>query len=194
MPIATAPIKRRQGGSLPGVRTLLPDVPPAEIEAVLERRRRTGADRFDEVWEGVLHMVPGPGDRHALIEGQVPRLLGPAADRAGLLLSGQFNIGRAEDYRVPDWGLHRTGGWGTYAPTAALVVEIVSPGDETWEKLPFCAAHGVDEVLVVDSTSREVHWLALGQGSYEPVERSRLIDLGPSELAGQIDWPAAERG
>ncbi len=34
--------------------------------------------------------------------------------------------------------------------TAALVVEIVSPGDKTWEKLPFYAAHSVDESLIVD--------------------------------------------
>jgi len=86
-----------------------------------------------------MHMVPAPADRHALIEWQLPRLLGPAADPAGLLLSGQFNIGRPGDYRVPDGGLHRAGSWGTYASTAALVVEIVSPGDETWEKLPFLA-------------------------------------------------------
>jgi Uma2 family endonuclease len=176
------------------VRTLLPEVPPAEIEAVLERRRRTGADRFDEVWEGVVHMVPGPADRHALIEGQLPRLLGPAADRAGLLLSGQFNIGRAEDYRVPDGGLHRAGGWGTYATTAALVVEIVSPGDETWEKLPFFAAHGVAEVLIVDSTTHAVQWLALVEGSYEAVARSGVIDLGAAELAEQIIWPATGGG
>jgi Uma2 family endonuclease len=174
------------------VRTLLPEPPPPEIEAVLERRRRMGADRFDEVWEGVLHMVPGPGDRHALIEGQLPRLLGPAADRAGLLLSGQFNIGSPDNYRVPDWGLHRAGGWGTYAVTAALVVEIVSPGDETWEKLPFFAGCSVDEVLIVDSSTRQVHWLVLRDGSYEPVQRSRLIDVGSAELAERIDWPATD--
>jgi Uma2 family endonuclease len=176
------------------MRTLLPDPPPAEIEAVLARRRRPGADRFDEVWDGVLHMVPAPGDRHALIEWQLPRLLGPPADRAGLLLSGQFNLGQADDYRVPDGGLHRAGNWGTYATTAALVVEIVSPGDETWEKVPFFAAHAVDEILIFDSTTREVHWLAVGARSYEPTERSRLIDLGPAELAQKIAWPAADGG
>lgn len=174
------------------MRTLVPDPPPAEIAALLERRRRTGVDRFDEVWDGVLHIVPAPGDRHALIEWQLPRLLGPPADRAGLLLSGQFNLGQAENYRVPDGGLHRAGGWGTYATTAALVVEIVSPGDETWEKVPFFAAHDVDEILIVDSTAREVHWLAFVKGAYEPVARSGLIALGPAELAERIDWPAVE--
>jgi Uma2 family endonuclease len=58
------------------------------------------------------------------------------------------------------------------APTAALVVEIVSPGDETWEKLPFYAAHHVDEVLIVDPQERSVSWLALERGKYRPIDRS----------------------
>jgi hypothetical protein len=42
------------------MRTLLPDPPPAELEALLERRTKLGQDRKDEVWEGVLHLVPAP--------------------------------------------------------------------------------------------------------------------------------------
>ena len=37
-----------------------------------------------------------------------------------------------------------------WLPTAALVVEVVSPGDETYDKLQFYACHNVDEVLIVD--------------------------------------------
>jgi len=32
------------------------------------------------------------------------------------------------------------------ASTVALVVEIVSPGDESWQKLPFYAAHSAGEL------------------------------------------------
>jgi Uma2 family endonuclease len=74
-------------------------------------------------------------------------------------------------------------------PTAALVVEIISPGDESWEKLLFYAAHHVDEVLIVDPDTRQVHWLGLAGDEYQPIERSALIDLGPAELAQRIDWP-----
>jgi Uma2 family endonuclease len=77
-------------------------------------------------------------------------------------------------------------------PTAALVFEVVSPDDETWDKLPFYAAHGVDELLIVDPTERSVHWLALEGGEYREAERSGLIDLGPSKLAERIDWPPSE--
>ncbi|MGI8730974.1 MAG: Uma2 family endonuclease [Solirubrobacteraceae bacterium] len=73
--------------------------------------------------------------------------------------------------------------------TAAVVVEIVSPGDESWQKLPFYAEHHVDEVLLVDLAERTVTWLELRDGEYAPVERSGLIELGPSELAEQLDWP-----
>jgi hypothetical protein len=68
-------------------------------------------------------------------------------------------------------------------------VEILSPGDESRQKLPFYADHEVDEVLLVDPATRTIAWLALDHGEYQPVERSRLIELGPAELADRIDWP-----
>ena len=90
---------------------------------------------------------------------------------------------------MPDGGLHRAGPDQLYYATAALVVEIVSPGDETWEKLAFYAKHGVDELLIVDPQEREVTWLALTEGEYRGIERSALLELGPDELAVRIDWP-----
>ena len=56
-------------------------------------------------------------------------------------------------------------------------------------KLPFYAAHQVDEVLIVDPQEQRVHWLALADGQYVPVEHSGLIELGAAELADQIAWP-----
>jgi Uma2 family endonuclease len=50
---------------------------------------------------------------------------------------------------------------GISRPTAALVVEIVSPEDETWQKLPYYAAHEVDELLILDPEKRTVDWLGL---------------------------------
>jgi Uma2 family endonuclease len=166
------------------------DPPPVEIEALLERRRRLGLDGRDEMWEGVLHVNPGPHGRHHRIQQQLAELLGPPALAAGLIPAmGDFNIGDENNYRVPDGGLHRPGPDEMFYATAALAVEIVSPGDETWQKLPFYAAHGVDEALIVDPMERRVHWLGLEGNSYEPIEHSALIDYGPARLAEQIDWP-----
>jgi Uma2 family endonuclease len=172
------------------VRALILDPPTAGLDELLERRRRSGLDRLDEVWQGVLHMVPAPGEAHARIAQQLAELLGPLARAAGLMPTmGEFNLGDSEhDFRVPDGGLHRAG-WGTWAHTAALVVEIVSPGDETWDKLPFYAAHDVDELLIIDPQQRTVDWLGLQHGEYRPIERSTLISVGPQELAEQLDWP-----
>jgi Uma2 family endonuclease len=72
-----------------------------------------------------------------------------------------------------------------------MVVEIVSPNDETWEKLSFYAAHHVDEVLIVDPQERSVNWLALADGEYHPIERSGLVALVAQDLAEQLDWPPA---
>ncbi len=47
----------------------------------------------------------------------------------------------------------------------------------------------LDEVLIVDPDKRSVDWLGLTGDKYKPIERSALIDLGPSELHERIDWP-----
>lgn len=139
-------------------------------------------------------MVPAPSGEHAEISQQLAELLGPLARAAGLVAAiAEFNLGKDDhDFRVPDGGLHRGRPTGVWQPTAALVIEIVSPGDESWEKLPFYAAHDVDEVLIVDPQERSVSWLALDDREYRPLEHSRLLDLGAKGLAEQLDWPAIQ--
>jgi Uma2 family endonuclease len=162
-----------------------------ELEALKERRRISGMDRLDEVWDGVLHMVPAPNDKHADLAQQLAILLDAPARAAGLFPTmHEFNLGDSpENFRVPDGGLHSARSWGTWEHTAPLVVEIVSPGDDTWLKLPHYVAHEVDEVLILDPEERAVHWLGLSDGEYHPIERSALIDLGQAALADKIDWP-----
>ncbi|MHB1858860.1 MAG: Uma2 family endonuclease [Solirubrobacteraceae bacterium] len=169
--------------------TLVMDPPPAEFETLLERRRQLGQDRHDEMWEGVLHMAPAPLRRHARLQMQIGALLEPLARAAGLEAVGEFNLGEADDYRIPDCGLLAPGPDALFVPAAALVVEILSPDDETMRKLPFYAAHGVEELLIADPDEHDVRWLRLTDRDYEPTERSRLIDLSATELAQRIDWP-----
>ena len=182
---------RSAGGSLEVMPTLVRDPQPVEFERLLERRRRLGQDLLDEVWEGVYRMNPAPEGRHAYIAQQLAELLGSPARKAGLVpMLSIFNLGMADNYRVPDGGLHRERENRVYYPTAAMVVEIVAPGDETWDKLGFYAARRVDELLIVDPQERRVHWLGLGpDGEYRPLETSELIELGAVELADRIDWP-----
>ena len=72
---------------------------------------------------------------------------------------------------------------------AAVVVEIVSPDDETFEKLPFYAAHGVEEVLVVEPEERKVRVLGLGDGNYEKRATSAVLGVSGAEVARALHWP-----
>jgi Uma2 family endonuclease len=171
--------------------TLVFDPPPAELEAIFERRRHSGADRRDEVWEGVLHMIPPPSVEHERLLIMLGRLLGPHADAAQLEITGGIAIGAdKDDYRVGDLTLLRPGSQPQWNDTAALVVQIVSPEDKSWDKLPFYAAHRVDELVIVDPAKGSVDWLARAGDRYEPTARSGLIEFGPEQLAEQLDWRA----
>ena len=163
---------------------------PAEFEALLERRRALGQDLYDEVWEGDYHMAPAPHSSHGYVGGQLAVLLHPLAQQAGLIDTDPFNLGSPDNYRVPDRGLLRAVPTTTYVPTAALVVEVVSPGDETWQKLGFYAAHSVDELLIADPAKRAVTWLVLHGGRYVEAEYSPLLRVDVAKLTEQINWPA----
>jgi Uma2 family endonuclease len=101
--------------------------------------------------------------------------------------AGPVNIGRFDDYRVPDRAYLRDLDMGTYLPTAAIVVEIVSPGDESYQKFGFYFAHGVEEVLIVDPQRRTVEWYA--RDAFARSGRSALLDVDEPTLHGEIHWP-----
>jgi Uma2 family endonuclease len=171
------------------VRTVVLGPPPAELEALIARRRSLGLDRFDEVWDGEYHMAPMAHSSHGWLDHQVAVLLEPLARHAGLTGIGGFNLGEPTNFRVPDRALHRAQPDAVWVPTAAIVVEIESPDDETWDKLGFYAAHGVDEILVVSGDRRSVTWLIREGVGYEPAEHSRLLGPRSAALAASIEWP-----
>lgn len=173
------------------MRTVVLGDRPAELEALIERRRAIGADLYDEVWEGEYHLAPAPRITHAMVDARIAVLLARLAP-VRLIGVGPFNLGDIDDYRVPDRGLLRPGHHGVYASTAALVVEILSADDETWSKLPFYAAHHVDEVVVVDPAERTLTWMVRDGAGYRRVERSELLGVDVDALAAQIDWPPDE--
>jgi Uma2 family endonuclease len=174
------------------MRTVVLGPPPEEIQALIARRRSLGLDLYDEVWRGEHHMAPAPHASHGRLDHQLAVLLDPLSQQAGLTGTGPFNLGDAEDYRVPDRGFHRQEPVGTFLPTVAIVVEIDSPDDETWEKLGFYAAHGADEVLIVSAVRRSVTWLRLVNGRYQRADHSRLLGEGSRHLAERIEWPVVE--
>ena len=131
------------------MRAVMLEVPPH----LLEERRRLGVDRWDEVWEGELHMVPPPAERHQSLGSELLIALHPLVRELGLKIAYEIGLFAADDdYRVPDLGVYRPDQASARGleGTAELVVELVSPGDESRAKLPWYAARGVREVVLID--------------------------------------------
>ena len=53
------------------MKAVMPDVPPE----ILAWRKRSGAHRWDEMWNGVLHMPPMPNRQHQELESGMERFL-----------------------------------------------------------------------------------------------------------------------
>lgn len=159
------------------------------IEAWLQERRARGLDGRDEVWEGVHHVVPHEHGRNGAVAMQLVLLLSGPARAVGLLAGGSFNLGEPKDFRVPDLGFHRGSPDALYFPTAALVIEVLSPDDETFAKFDFYARHGVDELWVVDPLEHTVRIWTLRDGCYDEVDASALLGLTATEVVAGVDWP-----
>ncbi len=162
---------------------LFREAPPA-VDALIEERRRTGVDRFDEVWEGVYVVNPPPSYRHSTIAGLVLGLLEPHAVARGLVARREVGVGRADDHRIPDIVVADVANLddrGHHLLSAHVAVEILSPSGRV-DKRPFYLEHGVAEVVLVDPSSGEVEWFAAGAGraAYEPVQASAVLPSAPA--------------
>jgi Uma2 family endonuclease len=134
---------------------------PGLEEGILEERKRTGADRWDEVWEGVYVVSPLPNWEHQRIVMLLGTVLEEAIGRTGLgyVFPGLNLSDRDEDwefdYREPDLVVVLKTGKAIDCDTylrgpADFLVEVVSPRDRTYEKIPFYDRLGVVELLIVD--------------------------------------------
>jgi len=172
------------------MRTVLVGQPPVEFENLLGRRRALGQDLFDEVWEGEYHVVPAPHGRHGQVEYELVAILRPLAARAGLRGSGPCNIGGPDNYRVPDQAYFLADAQPhTFYASAEIVVEIVSPGDESRMKYDFYFRAGVKEVVIVDPQLQSVEWFTRGDSGFTAAKGSELLGLSADELRTQIAWP-----
>ncbi|PWJ55101.1 Endonuclease, Uma2 family (restriction endonuclease fold) [Quadrisphaera granulorum] len=162
------------------------------VEALLARRRELGLDGKDEVWEGVYHVAPHEHGRNGVTAMALVEHLNATARRAGLQPGGSFNLGEPGDFRVPDLGFHRAGEPSQlYYASAALVIEVLSPRDETFAKFGFYAARGVEEVWVVDPLTRSVRIWQLDPTTvdYRETGSSDLLGLTATSVAEQLAWP-----
>src|SRR4051794_15600036 len=167
------------GGSIGPVRAVMLEVP----QALLDERRAHGLDKSDEMWEGELHMVPPPSFEHQRLGAKLFLALGPLAEVKGLLAlydpTGVFRPGADQDWRVPDqvYARPEVASARGIEGAADLVVEILSPQDETYAKLEWYASVGVGEVLVVDPSTGGVELFANRDGRMGRVEPAVITSL-----------------
>jgi Uma2 family endonuclease len=140
-------------------------------EKWLEERRRLGHDRFDEVWDGVMHVVPSPTIVHQRFEAALDRLLYPLVTPLGLEVFRETDIHDPErgsqNYRQPDLAVVSPKDLGDWINGhAELVAEIRSPYDEAYEKIPFYEMCKIPEYWIIDPDTRAFEILVLRRGKY----------------------------
>lgn len=170
------------------MKTVVLGDPPPALASLIAERQRLGLDRRDEIWEGDYHMVPVGSFEHANTGSELNALLARAAKQRGLVPCLEFNLGEPGDFRVPDLGVHRGNPSGVWIPTAALVVEVLSPGDESYEKFGFYFRRIVEEILIADPERHEVQWYARGADGFIPVDGSAVLDLTGTEVSVALGW------
>ena len=163
------------------VRALYLDVPPE----VLAERRRLGIDGRDEVWDGVIHMVPPASGPHMDVAFELAVALRTIVQRRELKVLMETGLFQHDaNYRVPDICVGRPvmlthRGW----EGVELVIEVLSPNDESRDKLPFFAKLGVREVWFVEPGTRAIEVMVLRGGDYHAVPiadgvvRSAVLDI-----------------
>jgi Uma2 family endonuclease len=150
----------------------------------LARRKAWGLDRRDEMWEGVLHMTPAPNVEHQRVFDELSFFLTGRlkATGRGTLRSGINVFGRdkdGQDYRIPDLTFIAAGREAVFSVDGIrdggpdAVIEIRSPHDETYEKLPFYAAIGTREVIVIDRDTKRPEVFRLAGPQYVALQADR---------------------
>ena len=148
-----------------------------------------GGDRWDEVWEGVLHMVPPPSGRHQTLAMDLLDVLqgsgrcpGAQAVHPSGSLSGCRRLPGSRSGVLPAGPGQPRG----LEAAAELVIELVSPGDRSRLKLPWYAALDVREVLLLDSVSLAVELYDCASGEPKAVEpaHSAVLDCTFTRLDG----------
>jgi Uma2 family endonuclease len=162
-----------------------------------EERQRLGLDTKDELWDGEWHFVNPPKSWHWQLNSDLFLILAPLARRVGLTpaMEGCGVFGELDhNWRVPDQVYAKPEDVIEEGVTSAeLVVEVRSPGDESYQKLPFFAERSVTEVLIVQEDRRfELRRLGPDQ-AYVLVDNGRSETLGvtSSTVAGprlRIEW------
>ena len=168
---------------------------PVLEQELITRRKASGADRYDETWEGVYVMSPIPNNEHQDLVSDFDAILHAVVKWAGL---GRVQPGANVSDREVDWehnfrcpdllvflsenpAQDRESHW--YSGPD-LAIEICSSGDRTYEKLDFYASVNTKEVLVVDRDPWQLVLYRHGDDAMTETGRSTMDDA--VELVSEV--------
>jgi Uma2 family endonuclease len=134
---------------------------PSLEEELKRERALTGADRYDEVWDGVYVMAPLANNEHQFLAFQLAMAIaaGLRIPDDGLVFAGcnvsDQKVNWTRNYRCPDVAAILKGNPAQDRHThwfggPDFAIEIISPQDRTRDKFDFYFKVGVRELLIVD--------------------------------------------
>ena len=142
-------------------------------------------------------MVPQPSTEHLRLGRLLLSALTPVAERLGMEPFYEVALyrraGADQDYRVPDLSFALPAQISKRGLEGAceFLIEILSPNDETYEKLPFYAELGIKELLVASPETRQVELYALRGPKHVLVSadekgavRSQVLGVAFATVAG----------
>jgi Uma2 family endonuclease len=178
--------QRKKGKGEKGEEDMAVMVLDPYVEAqVLAKRQACDGEQYDEVWEGVYVMSPLPSNEHQQLVHRLSRILDILVDEPGrgLVFPGVNLSDRSDgwerNFREPDVAVFLRSGravdCGTHWRGAAdFLVEIISPGERTRDKIPFYSSLGVVELLIIDRDPWTLEFYRHQNGRLEKIGQSTL--------------------
>lgn len=162
-------------------------IDPALENQLLERRRASRGDRFDEVWDGVYIMAPLANIEHqALVNAICTAFTNTLAGKPGVQVFPGVNVSDRrenweQNYRCPDVAVVLPGSQAVDCDTfyfggPDFVVEVASDYDRSREKFDFYSRVGVREFLLVDRNPWQLELHALRAGKLVLTGRCDVAD------------------
>ena len=160
---------------------------PDLIREIVQERHELGIDGFDEVWEGVYIVPPIATNPHQKLVCALAAILFNAivSDARGRVFAGanvsDRRFGWKRRFRAPDVVAVLTGSRAIDCNTHWMggpdfLVEVLTPGDQTEEKILFYSQIGVQELLIVHRDTRELRLYRHNS--------NELVLVKPSDLQG----------
>ncbi len=162
---------------------------PETAQQLIADRSISGADRFDEVWNGIYVIAPTRTDEHQRIVGcfchfLVDMLMLPGLGEVRMCAHLVADPADCQyDFRVPDIVVFRSDTSAVchdmfWTGPPDFVVEITTPHDATYQKLPFYEVLGVRELLIVDRERWRLDFYRHREGKLSLVESAAPGEQG----------------